>query len=97
MNNFQRFIGQYHHDFSLMLTLYGINVCYYFYILWSHFSKVILTTEEVITATTKVILVTEEVIIATLNVISATTKVILATAEVIPIILKVTSTTTKAI
>ena len=48
-----------------MLTLYGINVCYYFYILWSHFSKVILTTEEVITATTKVILVTEEVIIAT--------------------------------
>ena len=55
-----------------MLILYGINVCYYFYILWSHFSKVILTTEEVITAifkvisaTTKVILATEEVIIAT--------------------------------
>ena len=52
-----------------MLTLYGMNVCYYFYILWSHFSKVILTTEEVITAIFKVI--------------SATTKVILATAEVI--------------
>ena len=57
-----------------MLTLYGINICYYFYILWSHFSQVILTTEEVITAifkvisaTTKVILVTEEVIIATLT------------------------------
>ena len=33
-----------------MLNLYGINVCYYFYILWSHFSKMILTTEEVITA-----------------------------------------------
>ena len=73
-----------------MLTLYGMNVCYYFYILWSHFSKVILTTEEVITAifkvisaTTKVIVATEEVIIATLNVISATTKVIMATAEVI--------------
>ena len=57
-----------------MLTLYGMIVCYYFYILWSHFLKVILTTEEVITAifkvisaTTKVILVTEEVIIATLT------------------------------
>ena len=86
MNNFQRFLSQHQQDFSLMLTLYGINVCYYFYILWSHFSKVILTTEEVITAifkvisvTTKVILVIEEVIIATLNVISVTTKVILAT------------------
>ena len=83
-----------------MLILYGIKVCYYFYILWNHFSKVILTTEEVITAifkvisaTTKVILATEEVIIATLNVISATTKVILATAEVITTTLKVTSTT----
>ena len=38
-----------------MLTLYGIHFSYYFYILWSHFSKVILTTEEVITATLKVI------------------------------------------
>ena len=57
-----------------MLTLYGINVCYYFYILWGHFSKVILTTEEVITAIFKVILVIEEVIITTLNIISATTK-----------------------
>ena len=62
-----------------MLTLYGINVCY-FYILWSHFSQVILTTEEVITAifkvisaTTKGVLATEEVIIAIVNVISATT------------------------
>ena len=87
-----------------MLTLYGINVCYYFYILWGHFSKVILTTEEVITAifkvisaTTKVILVTEEVIIATLNVISATTKVILATEEVIITTLNVISATTKVI
>ena len=87
-----------------MLTLYGINVCYYFYILWSHFSKVFLTTEEVITAifkvisaTTKIILATEEVIITTLNVISATTKVILATAEEITTTLKVTSTTTKAL
>ena len=81
-----------------MLTLYGVNVCYYFSILWIHFSKVILTTEEVITAifkvtpaTTKVILVTEEVIIAALNVISTTTKVILATEEVITATLKVIS------
>ena len=73
-----------------MLILYGINVCYYFYILWSHFSKVILTTEEVITgifkvisATTKVILATEEVITATLKVISAPTKMILVTDEMI--------------
>ena len=36
-----------------MLTLYGISLCYYFYILSGHFSKVILTTEEVITATLK--------------------------------------------
>ena len=36
-----------------MVTLYGINLCYYFYILASHFSKVILITEEVITATLK--------------------------------------------
>ena len=64
-----------------MLTLYGINACYYFYILWSHFSKVIFTTEEVITATfkatsatTKVSLTTEEVTIATLNVILANTR-----------------------
>ena len=73
-----------------MLTLYGKNVCYYFYILWSHFAKVIFTTEEVITAifkvisaTTKVILVTEEVNTTTLKVISAPTKAILATDEVI--------------
>ena len=54
-----------------MLTLFGIKICFYFYILWCHFSKVILTTEmitatlKVITATTKVILTTEEVITAT--------------------------------
>ena len=90
MNNFQRFLSEYQQAFSLMLTLYDINVCYYFYILWSHFAKVILTTEEVITAifkvisaTTKVILATEEVIITNLNVISATTNLILATEEVI--------------
>ena len=53
-----------------MLTLYGINVCYYLYIFSSHFSKVIFTTEKVITATLK------------LSYISATTKVILATEEV---------------
>ena len=50
LNNFQRFLSEYQQDFSLMLTLDGINVRYYFYILWSHFSKVILTTEPVIIA-----------------------------------------------
>ena len=85
-----------------MLTLYVINVRYYFNILWSHFSKVILTTEEVITAifkvisaTTKVILATEEVIITYLNVISATTNVILATEEVITAILKLSQSLQK--
>ena len=34
-----------------MLPLYSIHVCFYFYILLIHFSKVILTTAEVITAT----------------------------------------------
>ena len=75
-----------------------------FNILWSHFSKGILTTEEVITAifkvisaTTKVILATEEVIITNLNVISATTKVILATGEVSTVTLKVISAPTKVI
>ena len=65
-----------------MLISYG----FYFYILWCHFSKVILTTGKVITATlkaisatTKVILTTEEIIATTLKVISATTKVILVT------------------
>ena len=78
--------------------IYDINVCYYFYSLWSHFSKVILAIKEVITstfkvipATTKVILAAYEVIIATLNVISATTKVILATEEVTTATLKVIS------
>ena len=74
-----------------MLTLYDIHVCYFFYILSSHFS---VTTEELITATLKVMsattkhakgaLTTEEVITTTLKVISGTTKkVILATEEVI--------------
>ena len=45
-----------------MLTVYSINVCYYFDILWSHFLKMILTTEEVITATLKVISGTTKVI-----------------------------------
>ena len=74
-----------------MVALYGINVCFYFFILWSHFSKVILTTEEVITAilkvisaTTKVILANEEVIIATLNVISVVGQ-IRATLKVISV------------
>ena len=67
-----------------MLTLYSINVCYYFYILSGHFSKVILDHQrsdhshfKIIPATTKVILATEEVTTATLKVISATAKVIL--------------------
>ena len=46
LNNFQR-------SFSDMVTLYDINRCYYFYILSKHFSKVILTTEKVVTATLK--------------------------------------------
>ena len=88
--------SEYQKDFLLMLTLYGINVCYYFHILSSHFSKDILTIEEVITATfkvisatTKVILANEEVTTATLNVISATTNVILATEEVTTVTLKI--------
>ena len=48
-----------------MLTLYGINVCYYIYILCRHFSKVILTTEGVITATLKVISAITKVILTT--------------------------------
>ena len=65
-----------------MLTLYGINICYCFYILWSHISKLVLTTEKMITdtfkaisATTKVILTTEEVITTTFKAISASTNV----------------------
>ena len=56
-----------------MLILYGISVCYYFYILWSHFLKVSLITER---------------LIATLKVISATAKVILGTEKVITTTLK---------
>ena len=52
-----------------MLILYGIHVCYYFYILWCHFLKVITATLKVISATAKVILTTEEVITTTLKVI----------------------------
>ena len=66
--------SEYNHDFLLILFLYDINVCYYFYSLWCHFSKVILTTGEVITATVKVI--------------SATTKEVFATEEVITTTLK---------
>ena len=50
---FPMFFSEYKQDFSLMVTLYGIYLCYYLYILSSHFSKVILTTEELITATLK--------------------------------------------
>ena len=67
-------------------------------------NKLILSTEEVITATlkvisatTKVILATEEVIITTLKVISATTKVILATEEVTTATLKVLSAIAKVL
>ena len=52
---------------------------------------------KIISATTKVILVTEEVTTATLKVISATAKVILATEEVITTTIKVISATTKLI
>ena len=45
--------------------------------------------KKVISATTKVILTTEEVITAILKVISATTKVILASEEVITATLKI--------
>ena len=48
-------------------------------------------------ATTKVILTTEEVITSILNVISATTKVILASEEVITVTLKIMSATAKVI
>ena len=51
LNSFQRFSSEYQQDFSLMLSFYGIDVCDHFYILRHHFSKVILTTDEVITAT----------------------------------------------
>ena len=84
---FPTFFSQYKQDFSFMLIVYDINVCYYFYILWCHFSKVITAT--IISATTKVILTTEEVITTTLKVISATTKVSLATEEVITVTLKI--------
>ena len=47
--SFTTFSNEYQQDFLLMLPLYGINVCYDFYILWNHFSKMIFTTEEVIT------------------------------------------------
>ena len=59
---FPTFFSECQQDFSLMLTLYGINVCYYFYILWSHFSKVILTTEEMIKTSYQVISATTQFI-----------------------------------
>ena len=55
-----------------MLTLYGMNICYYFCICWSHFQKLSLTTEEVITATLKVISATTKVILTTEKVITTT-------------------------
>ena len=65
--------GEYQQDFiSLMWTFYGINVCYYVYICWSHFSKLILTTKEVI----KKLSETTNVILATNKLVSATKKVI---------------------
>ena len=48
-----------------MLTLYGINVCYNFYIISIIFAEGILTTEEVITVTLKVISTTTKVISTT--------------------------------
>ena len=76
-----------------MLILYGINVCYYFYILWSHFSKVILITEGLIIATLKWSQQLEKWSWPQKKwlqpVESATTKVILATVEVIRETLKV--------
>ena len=67
-----------------MLTFYCINVCYYVYIFWSHFSKPILTTEEVIKKlSTNVILATNKLVSATENVSISRYKVILATDEVI--------------
>ena len=48
---FLTFFSECQQDFRLMKNFYGINVCYYFYILWCHFSEVILTTGDVITAT----------------------------------------------
>ena len=85
-----------------MVTLYGINLCYYFYIFSCHFLKNDLDHRrsdhshlKIISTTTNVILATEEVTTATLKGISATTKVILTTKEVITTTLKVISATTK--
>ena len=94
---FTTFFSEYQQDFiSLMLTFYGISICYYAYILWSYFSKIDLGTEEVITAilkiiqtTTKVILNTNQVITFTLKVISTTTKVILSTNAMVSATAKV--------
>ena len=47
---FTTFFSEFQQDFPLILTLYGVDFFYYFYILWSHFLKMILTSEEVITA-----------------------------------------------
>ena len=73
MNYFQRFLSEYKQDFSLLLILYGIHVCYYFHSLWCHFSKGITATLWIISATKKVILTTEEVITTPLKIISAIT------------------------
>ena len=79
-----------------MLTLYGINLCYYFYILLTHFFKSDLDHRrshhsyfKLISVTTKVILATEDVTTASVKVILATKKVILTTEEVITTTFKV--------
>ena len=71
---FTTFFSEYQQDFSLMVTLKGTDFCYYFYILWSHFSKMILITEEVITASLKVISAITKEILAANKLVSATEK-----------------------
>ena len=93
------FFSEYQQD-SLMLTLYGIQFFYYFYILCSNFSKMILTTEvsqpfKSYLSNYKMILTTEKVITITWKVTSATTKVILAIEEEITTTLNVISAAIK--
>ena len=91
---------EYKHAFSFMLTLYGINVCYYFYIVSSHFSKNKHRKSDynhfkIISATTIVVWATDEMTTATIKVISSTAKKKnLVTEEVITTTLKVILVTT---
>ena len=93
---FTAFSSEYQQDFiSLIFNFLSLLLCLHF--LEQFFSKLILITEEVITAalnsiltTTKVILTTNEVITASLKVIWITTNVILATNKLV-------STTEKSI